>query len=251
MQATYEILAIGNVRLREAPRDLQAEKLFIQHRNTIEKIWQEALKEKKLFNGTVLNFCRMSKEENGIEVEGNFVEYKNFLAERKRPGLNLGIKPIGVSGIILLKEEASEYVIFAQRSGGTLEYPMSFELVPSGNIDRACVTVDGTIDYKSKLLSEFSEETRLSRDYVRKLDAFAFVLDTDHKVYDICCKILIETKKELIAAKLFPDMTEYRTPEFIPISKLDDFIKANTDSIVPTSVAIIEAYMRGMRDRNQ
>ena len=190
--------------------------------------------------GTLLNFLELNERER-IEVTGYFVEYKHFLAQRKQPELNLGIKPIGVSGIIILKEANMEYVVFAKRANDTTEYPGFFELVPSGSIDKECADNSGIVDYKSKLLSEFTEETGLSRDCVKDVSGFAFVLDTNDNVYDVCCEIVIDTKKDLAIQK-FSSSKEYQSPIFVGIGELDDFIKLNYNSIVPTSMALVEAY---------
>ena len=140
-----------------------------------------------------------------------------------------------------------EYVIFAKRASDTTEYPGFFELVPSGSIDKECADNSGIVDYKSKLLSEFTEETSLSRECVKDISGFAFVLDTNDTVYDVCCKIVIDnTERDLVIQK-FSSSKEYQSPIFVGIGELDDFIKLNYNSIVPTSMALVEAYIRSMK----
>jgi len=246
-ETNYEIVAIGNIQL-QTMKDSQIDGILASNRDIIEEIWQNTQKEKggKLFNGTLTNFVRVDKKNisNHI-IKSHFIEYKSFLAQRKRPDLNLGIKPIGVSGVIVLKEANKEYVVFAKRANDVTEYPAFLELVPSGSIDKEYSDVNGTIDYKAKLLSEFSEETGLPKDYVKEISSFAFVLDTNHNVYDICCKILVESTRELFFSK-FKSSKEYQSPAAIAVDDLGDFVKVNNDSIVPTSLALIEAYMRGV-----
>ena len=142
-----------------------------------------------------------------------------------------------------------EYVVFAKRANGTTEYPGFFELVPSGSIDKECADNSGIVDYKSKLLSEFTEETGLPRECVKDISGFAFVLDTNDNVYDVCCKIVIDnTERDLVIQK-FSSSKEYQSPIFVGIGELDDFIKLNYNSIVPTSMALVEAYIRSMNRR--
>jgi hypothetical protein len=131
-------------------------------------------------------------------------------------------------------------VVFAKRVDNITEYPGLLELVPSGSIDKECADANGVVDYQSKLLSEFIEETGLSKEYVKEISGFGFVLDIGHNVYDICCEILLEAKKELVAQRFLS--REYNAPVFVVMNDLDSFIKANVDSIVPTSMALIEAY---------
>lgn len=244
LKKNYKILAIGDIRLKTAENS-QTEKILYKNRDAIEKIWQNTLKEKDgdLFNGTLPNFIRVDKKREKIEIKAHFIEYKHFLAQRKQPDLKLNIRPIGVSGIIVLRENSSNYVLFAKRANNVTEYPGFFELVPSGSIDKEYVDINGIVDYQSKLLSEFVEETGLSKDYVKEISGFAFVLDVNHNIYDVCCKILLEAKKESVASE-FLDSKEYHTPKFISINDLGGFIEENADIIVPTSMALIEAYMR-------
>ena len=197
--------------------------------------------DRNLFNGTLLNFIRVSKKKNKIKILANFIEYKHFLAQRMRPNLRLGIKPIGVSGIMVLEEKGISYIVFAKRAKNVTEYPGFFELIPSGSIDEKCLSANGIINFQAKLLLELMEETGLSKSYVKHIFGFAFILDTNHNVYDICCKIFLKAKKELVVGN-FIKSKEYSEPVFIPVDDLDLFIKKNVFKIVPTSVAIARAY---------
>ena len=242
----YKIIAIGDIRLQMAD-DPRIEKILAKNYDAIEEIWQKALKEKdvKLFNGTLPNFIGISsKKEGEIKVTAHFVEYKHFIAQRKQPDLKLGIKPIGVSGIIVLKEDDGDYIVFAERTGNVTEYPGFFELVPAGSIDKEYAGDNGIIDFQSKLLSEFTEETGLSKNYVKDISGFAFVLDTNHDVYDICCRILLGVKKESVVREFLGSKESHR-PVFIPVKDLGEFVKERAAKIVPTSMAMIDAYMRG------
>lgn len=249
LKTKYEVVAIGKIQMRTI-RDPQAEKILAQNQNAIEEIWETALQEKggNLFNGTLPSFIRVEKKgEDTIEIISHFLEYKQFLAQKKSPALKLGIKPIGVSGIIVLEANGHEYVVFAKRADHITEYPGFLELVPSGSIDKEYADANGMVDYRSKLLSEFVEETGLSKDYVKKISGFAFVLDKNHNVYDICCEILLEAKRELVAHELSSE--EYDALVFVAMKDLNSFIKTNVGSIVPTSMALIEAYRQSKKGR--
>ena len=243
MNENYEVVAVGNISMRTI-QDSQIDKILAQNCDAIEKIWQVALREKggKLFNGTLPNFISVAKKGDTVEIIGHFIEYKHFLAQRKKPDLKLGIKPIGVSGVIVLDDKGDKYVVFAKRADSITEYPGFLELVPSGSIDKECAGANGVVDYQSKLLSEFVEETSLSKEYIKGISGFAFVLDISHNVYDICCEILLKADKEIVARDF--RSKEYNAPAFVAMNDLDSFVKANVDLIVPTSMALIEAYAR-------
>jgi hypothetical protein len=241
LEPNYEVIAIGNVyvRTRDNP---YFEKSIIQHQNIIEEIWNQSLKERNgnLFNGTLANFIKINTDKNTLEVVIHFVEYKQFIAQRNNPGLKLNIKPVGVSGITILNDGNSNCAIFAKRSTTVTEYPGFLELIPSGSIDTDCVYTSGVIDYKSKILSEFVEESGIPKESIRQISGFAFVLDRQHNVYDICCEILFDGKKESIEKQFLSE--EYATPTFVNINDLDKFVESNSGIIVPTSLAIIKAY---------
>lgn len=240
----YKIIATGKVSLR-AIENVGAEKLFSKNYLLIDKIWEKKSKKKngKLFDKNLLNFVSYNKKGRKINIIAHFFKYKNYLAQSLEKKLNLGIRLVGVSGIIILRDKKSDYVVFAQRSNNVTEYPGFIELVPSGSIDDENVDIKGGVDFKSKLLSEFTEETGLPKHYVKDITSFAFVLDTDHNVYDICCRILLKVKKDTVFKK-FIKSEEYGKPIFIDVRNLNKFIEKKYVAIVPTSLAIINAYSR-------
>ncbi|MBI2045811.1 MAG: hypothetical protein HYT28_00065 [Parcubacteria group bacterium] len=238
-----KIIAIGDVHLFESPKDKKTERVLAKNKNLIEEIWEKASREEGLFNEDIFSCLDIKETRGRIEVRGNFVGYKNFLAQRKRLDLDFGIRPIGVSGITIVKDGNTDYVIFAKRTPSVNEYQESLELIPSGSIDRACARKDKMIDYKTKVLSEFSEETGLPAEYVENIDGFAVVFDANHKVYDVCCTLSITCKRELIAEK-FKNSKEYQSPIFVPLDTLDAFLKTNAKIIIPTSMALACAFLQ-------
>jgi len=238
-----KIVAVGDVRVFESSKDEKIERAITKNKKLIDEIWQKASQEEGLFNEYIFNCLNIEERHGYIKVLGNFVRYKNFLAQRKRPDLDFGISPIGVSGITILKDGNTDYVIFAKRTPNVNEYQDSIELIPSGSIDKECITADGTIDYKTKLLSEFSEETDLPTAYVESINGFAVVFDTNHKVYDICCTIYTTCARAFITEK-FNNSKEYVSPTFVPLNTLDDFLKTNAKIIIPTSMALACAFLQ-------
>jgi len=231
---------------------LSTEKIIIQNslipnldfdQQKLEQVWRNECEKKnnKLFNGKVLTYIDSLKKDNEFIIKGGFVDYKIVLSARKEPSLGLKIKQIGVSGITIVEDKDEYYVLFSTRSSQTTEYPGFIELVPSGNIDESTIKTDGTIDYYSKLIDEFTEETGLEQDSIHKVSSLCFVMDKINQVYDVCCMIKIINSKENIV-KNFGRVSEYAKPELISTSSLSKYIQKNYERIIPTSLAILSCF---------
>ncbi len=91
-----------------------------------------------------------------------------------------------------------------------------------------------------KLLDEFVEETGLSSDNC-SISGAALILDTNHNVYDIGCKIRLKaTRAEILRA--FAKSQEYYSPILISTAELPEFVKQNVNQIVPTSLGLIQVH---------
>lgn len=238
---TFEVIQKGNVIVRHVDLSLH---ISNSNKKIIEDLWSEECKYKKhgLFNGEVLHFIDVKSENNNIIIDAGFTEYKNVLASRKKPELGLNIKQIGVSGIILVEENSKKSVLFSTRTDGVTEYPEHIELVPSGNIDKSILRMDGTVDYISKLKEEFFEETGMPTEYINKIKSICLVYDKNNQIFDIGCLIELNVAKNMILER-FAKVNEYKNPEFIPIEDLHDFINKNKKKIVPTSLALLKCFL--------
>ena len=215
----------------------------IKNNEEIEKIWKEALMKSNgdLFNGKLLNFVSKNATLDKLEICGRAEEYKNFIAQNKNPYLKLGINPVAVSGMIILNEDGKKYFLFGKRSSSVSTYPEFYELLPSGGMDMKYIS-GNLIDYKKQLLEEFNEETELSRDHVKNISEFAFIFDQKGTVYDVCCVMDTDLKKEDIMKNF--KSKEYKFPLLISEIELGEFLKNNQDIIVPTSKAFLQAFIR-------
>jgi len=210
----------------------------------IEKIWIDecAKKTKKLFNDKVLTYINSHIQDETLIIESGFLDYKIILGTKIDSNTNVEIKPIGVSGIIIIKNNSENFILFSKRSSETSEYPNYLELVPSGHIDLSVLKSDGKIDHVLKLKQEFSEETGLNVSSIDKIIPLCFVEDTKNHVYDVCSIIEISIMKDTIL-KSFNNVQEYYDPILISFSSLENFLKENNDNIIPTSLAILHCFI--------
>jgi beta-phosphoglucomutase-like phosphatase (HAD superfamily) len=196
----------------------------------IENIWNEHLKTKKLFNGKIVCYKSHTKSNNALSVDCFITEYKFFFAQLQNSELDLGIMPIGVSGIIIDK---NENVMLGVRRNVT-EYEGFYELAPSGGICSS-KRKDEVILYEDQLIEELLEETEIKRKTIEKIVSFCFILDKNNGVYDICSKLHINKplEKLLISKK----NGEYKNFEIVSLKAAKSQSKKN--DWVPTSRVIL------------
>ncbi|HJO94409.1 MAG TPA: HAD-IA family hydrolase [Victivallales bacterium] len=199
-------------------------------KDIIEKLWNDELKKRKLFNGKIVSYKSHEKKGNTLKIECFVTQYKYFFAQLRDPQLNLKITPIGVSGIII---DEKNNTLLAIRQNVT-EYNGYYELIPAGSIDPS--KRDGNnILFKDQLVAEFEEETQISKDNIKTTKPFCLIFDKAHGVYDICSKIFING---LIKNKLNTEQNEeYKKIEIMDLNILLSSIEQN--KFVPTSIIIL------------
>jgi len=187
----------------------------------------------------ILNSFIIKKGINYISTQ--FVDYKSIISNKFNPKINLNFNQIGISGMILFKNNNSYYTIFSKRNKNTTEYPNYLELVPSGHIDQKSI-IDKFLKFNSNLINEFIEETNLNNKFIKKILFLCIIRDKQNLVYDICNIIELSINKNIILKHW--KSSEYSKPIFVPISLLPKFIEKNHKNMVPTSIGIIDCYLR-------
>lgn len=208
------------------------------------RIWQEALSKpgNRMFNGTLLSYLSHQVQGNRLEMTGHFVDFKSFYAQYSQ-GVELGIKPVSVSGMIVATFNQKKQVLFARRADWVTQNPGQLELVPSGGLDRPCALEDKRVDYQQKLREEFTEETGLEVSLIEKIQPMLLVYDDREKVYDICCVISLN-QEDTLAESL--KTGEYSQFEWVPVDDLAGYVNTRYQRLVPTSIAICQAYVQSL-----
>ncbi len=244
---TSEIVFRGNVTLRwtETPPEQKPDEA---QDAAVDEIWRAACaRTPGLFNGTYMNVAAHRVRGDQIEVTGSFFEYKYFVAHLERPQLALPVRAIGVSGITLVREGERAFALLAERSPDVSSHPGRLELVPSGAVDRSRALEDGRVDYLEALLTELEEECGLSRKHVKDVRTFALTFDVLEQVYDVCCCLELGIRRDSL-----PDMLncsdEYRNPRLVAVDELASFLQGHTGGVMPSTLALVEAYGAGTWD---
>jgi hypothetical protein len=197
--------------------------------NTIQKIWarEQTGRTRPMFDGQLFSLAQRA----GDHLQGFFVNYSWFIAQRSEPALYpiLGIKPVSVSGVLT----SPDGLVFGRRADHVAQDRGRWELVPSGGIDGT------TLDPKAKLMEELAEETGCPPDAVTAARVIALVENDIERYIDIC--IEVETHLDAAALKHLHATTasdEYTTIEIVPIESLGAFAAAQ--DIVPLAQALMK-----------
>ena len=210
-----------------------------QARQVIDETWETAMfignsgyTNAKIFNILELKFSF----EKGFEMEGFFVQYKDFFCQRIKGDIGLGIKPLGVSGIVnFSSSDGKNLVLFGKRAKNLTQYPEHFEMVPSGGVDDKYIDRNGKIEFKENLIVEFEEELDINRSHIKSINVVGVLIDFNDQVYDILLKITTD----LIPFDFMPTR-EYSEFLYITDDHLSEFIGKN--EVVPTSIAVSKAH---------
>ncbi len=189
----------------------------------------------RLVNNPILSYLGF----DGHAIHGRFVEYRHYIASRRRPDLfpSRLVCAMGISGLTLVEGG----VVVAQRSPRVTCYPGMWELVPSGSIDREGLREDGTLDFRAALAAELAQEVNFVVADIAALHPYALIYDPNIRTCDIA--LALDTG---LTAAAFMDRArarhedEYQAVECVPIDGLDDFARRLGDSLIPTSLAMLE-----------
>ena len=209
-----------------------------KYADKIEAIWNYAnnFSGKSYTNSNIFNVSQVKWVlPRQIDISGFFVEYKDYLAQKRDKTIKLDITPLGVSGIVKTydQEDSEEKILFGKRTSNLTQYPNHFEMVPSGGIDDNHIE-NNCVLYKESLISEFEEELEINRNVINEIQVVAFVLDKKDAVYDILMNINTNSKIEPNKER---KNNEYSDFIYVPVAGIKEFINQNI--IVPTSLSIL------------
>jgi HAD superfamily hydrolase (TIGR01509 family) len=232
----YEIIKNNSCVLYTKP---SKQKISKKTQTRIDFVWREIQKNRriKLSNKKVLSMQSISKKKKISYITGEFINYKNIISDRIDSKINLNLYQIGVSGMILFKNNGINYTIFSKRGKHNTEYPNYYELIPSGNLNQRRQK-GKKINFNLDLIKEFTEETGLDPKNIKKISFLCLIKDKQNHVYDICNIIELSVNKNYILQHF--TSKEYSKPVFVLMSSLPKFIKNNHTKIIPTTNGILD-----------
>ena len=202
----------------------------------IELTWEKEQERRniKLFNGSILNLAIIEQQTpvNRLILQCHSVEYKHYLAQRS--GIDLGITPLGVSGIVFYQENNSKIFYVGKRSKTVTQYPGFYEFIPSGSIDTKNLVPDQPVDYSKQLTIELEEELGVPVEYIKSHNVFSLIFDEIDRVYDIGIEI------EVLKSKIITDEDEYTEVQKLTLNSVDEYVTSK--NVVNTSRKLFEAW---------
>jgi hypothetical protein len=230
----YEITWEGDFQPRDAGTDERAR-----------DIWDKAVRKnpESYTNGTFLAFRSANVDSKRTSIHCYRAQYMYYFAQSRETGLDLGLRPVGVSGIIEIRTKGGPSLVVAKRGKTVTQYPGMLEFIPSGGIDGNALLDGGRVDYVSQFRREFTEETGAAGEAIASIEPFAFIHDIQSNVYDICALIRADCKYDAIKEGISKS-GEYSDVVFVPRREIESFIKMNKHEFVPTSPAIISAMKK-------
>lgn len=202
--------------------------------DVIEFAWEKEQegRNKKLINGNILNLAKIEKQGNALILLCHPVEYKHYIAQRS--GIDLGITPLAVSGIVFYQENDTKIFYLGKRSESVTQYPRFYEFIPSGSIDVNDIEPNKPIDYSRQLIIELKEELGILFENVKEQKTFCLLFDEVDNVYDIGVEIEVSNSQIKI------DETEYFSSQKLSLNSVTEYMKGN--NIVNTSRKLFKAW---------
>jgi hypothetical protein len=209
--------------------------LIKTHRGEIDRIWaqEQGKRREKLYNRNILNLATIEQEASGRELTLNChpIEYCHYLAQKN--GLDLGLTPLAVSGIVFYQDGEEKFFFIGKRSEVVTQYPGRYEFIPSGSIDADLLAGREAGDFSKQLLVELHEELGILAEEVKSLTPFCLIFDKKDRVYDIGIEVEVENSKRI-------KIQEYTSLQRISMNEISEYFKGH--QVVPTSRILLNAW---------
>lgn len=200
----------------------------------VDSIWKaEKLRRgDDLFDGRIF----VIRKKGHRYIAGDFVNYRQFLAQQLEPGLfeSLKVCPLAVTGYTL----CGDGVVIGKRSSQVTQDAGVWELVPAGGVDDSALRADGTIDLGKTLCTELFEEIGIpTRALAAAPRPFVIIEDTASHVVDIglCVKV------DLSAKQVVSMFQQSRHREYTKLDVIEPDVELKAEPpLAPVSRAIFE-----------
>jgi hypothetical protein len=223
---TFPISKDFSCKVLESPLEKQLSDVIEKE---VDTLWTQAIrKNNSLFNGLIAYLV----SHNFNQLTLALIEYKYFFAKQYLPALkeSFTFKPLAISCLT----HTSKSVLFGLRGGQVTQYPLHYELAPSGAI--SVKNTNDPIDVKEQAACELYEEIGVDAAKIRSLIPKALIYDKENELYELYIDLLVEEGAEKHA---LPPNSEYQQILWLNYSELPAFLKQHRSKIIPLSLFLL------------
>ena len=232
MTAAVDILARGEaiVRLTDDPG---LSSRLAERETAVAALWEEAQKRQPaLFDAPLPHYLGLTASSAETELRATAIQFRQLHVARLHPEWELGLMPIGVSGITICQDKK---IVLAKRSLLVSQYKGYWELAPSGHLCSAAKP-PAILDHETALLEELTQELGLAKSLVQECTTMGVLRDNTAPGVDVCCLIRVAATAQDIeqAMRIAHSPREYTALSFLALAEFRAIVEA-ADSLVPTS----------------
>ena len=185
----------------------------------VERLWQAARAETKLFNGRVFSADLITPR----LVCGHWTEFRRIVAQMRCPGLHplLGVRSLAVNGVIV----GPDGVVFGRRPADAVYQPGEWQLPPAGSVDASAAGPEGEVDVLRQFFAELREELGLDAAQVSAPRLLCVVEHPGSHVLDLGIAVTTVLSAAAIrAAHAAGGNREYGALEVVPVADVPAFL---------------------------
>ncbi len=208
----------------------------------VARVWQDLrAANDRLYDGPILRSVSLDAER--AEVLCRRDTFRSLATSAR---LGLGVRQLGVSGVIIAKDTAGiEHLLLGRRAADTRIYPGLWEFAPSGGVKPPPPNVDSLslLDLATALAEEADEELGMQLD-PRDARLLAFLRDETACSDDAILRFDLSTPVNpragvCPAASEAAGRWEYVDSAWVALSGLPNFSREHAHAIAPPTLALL------------
>jgi hypothetical protein len=211
----------------------------------IDRLWNaaaarvEAAGAGRLFNGQIFSIDTLAPG----RITGHLTEYRRHIAQAEDGALfgELGIRALAACGVL----RCADGIVFGRRAAGAVYQPAMWQLCPAGSVDAGALRADGSVDFRSQLLTELQEELGLDPQSVGTVTPLCLVEHPGSHVTDLGMAITSTLgAAAIIRAHRARGNAEYDPLRVVPVPQLSAFISwAGASLVAPAPIFLARARL--------
>lgn len=200
----------------------------------VERHWDAACAEARLFNGRIFSADTVGPE----EITGHWSEYRRTVAQMRDPALTpvVGVRNLAVCGVL----SGPDGVAIGRRDPAAAYQPGLWQMPPAGSVDAGAAEPGGA-SWRRALMTELREELGIGEDQVGPLRPLCVV---HHPSGVLDMGVLMPTAltgAEVLAAHRACGDKEYDRMRVLMPQQVLGTLAAEGEPVVPAVVAFLAA----------